>query len=127
MNKVILTGNLCRDIELKTTSNNKEFVNNCVAVRRDYKNANNEYDSDFINIVAWNAQAVYLSKYASKGDRVELVGRWEVEKYTDSNGTQQIANKCVVESITAISKKEKTEEPKAKPTVEEIDGSDLPF
>lgn len=126
MNKVILTGNLCRDIELKTTSNNKEFITNCIAVSRDYKNANGDYESDFINIVAWNSQAVYLSKYASKGDRVELTGRWEVEKYTDSNGTQQIYNKCVVESIKAIPKpKDKTEEPKAK--IEEIDGSDLPF
>lgn len=123
MNKVILTGNLCRDVELKITANGKEFVTNCVAVRRDYKNANGEYDSDFINIMAWNSQAVFLSKFAKKGDRVEIVGRWEVERYTDSNGTQQVAHKCVVENVSAISKpKEKAEQ-----KLEEIDGSDLPF
>ena len=53
------------------------------------------YDSDFINIMAWNSQAVFLSKFAKKGDRVEIVGRWEVERYTDSNGTQQVAHKSI--------------------------------
>lgn len=121
MNKVILTGNICREIELKTSSSGKEYLNNCIAVRREFKNSKGEYDSDFIGFIAWNAQAVYLSRYASKGDRVELVGRWEVEKYTDSNGTQQITSKCVVESVTAISKRKETAKE------EEYTDGDLPF
>lgn len=124
MNEVILTGNLCRDIELVEYQNGKKSVNNCIAVKRDFKNAAGEYESDFINIVAWNAQAEYLKNYASKGDRAELVGSWRVEKYTDSNGTQQIANKCVVEKITAISK---PKEQKQEPILEETHGDDLPF
>lgn len=108
MNKVILSGNLCQEIELKQTQNGKSVVTNCIAVQREYKNEKGEYESDFINLVIWGAQADYLSRYASKGDRVELVGRWTVRKYTANDGTTRTVNECVVESIKAFSK-QKTE------------------
>jgi len=115
MNKVLLTGNICQDIELKQTQGGKSVVTNSIAVQREYKNENGGYDTDFINIVVWGAQAEYLSRYASKGDRVELVGRWTVRKYQANDGTNRIANECVVESIKAFSKPK--EEPKATPSV----------
>lgn len=124
MNKAIFIGNICRDIELKMTPEGKAVTTNCVAVRREYKNANGEYESDFINIVAWGAQAEYLNKYARKGDTVGLVGRWQTRKYTNSYGTQQTANECVVESIAALGKPPKEEQPH----FEEIpENNDLPF
>lgn len=130
MNKVILSGNLCQEIELKQTQNGKSVVTNCIAVQREYKNERGEYDSDFINLVIWGAPADYLSKYAHKGDRVELVGRWQVRKYTANDGTTRTVNECVVESIKAFSrqpKQESQQEPYT-PKFEEIkDGGDLPF
>ena len=107
MNKVILSGNLCQDNELKQTQNGKSVVTNCVAVQREYKNEQGAYDSDFINLVVWGAQAEYLHRYANKGDRVELVGRWTVRKYTANDGTTRTVNECVVESIKAFSKQTK--------------------
>jgi single-strand DNA-binding protein len=104
MNKVILSGNLCQDVEVKQTQNGKAVVTNCVAVQREYKSPNGEYESDFINIVVWGAQADYLGKYASKGDRVELCGRWMVRKYQVTDGSTRVANECVVESIKAFRK-----------------------
>ena len=131
MNKVILSGNLCQDIELKQTTSGKSVVTNCIAVRRDYKSANGEYESDFINLVVWGAQAEYLSKYASKGDRVELCGRWTVRKYTANDGTTRTANECVVESITAFSKPTVNQSnymPDAyKTDFEEVNDQNLPF
>lgn len=137
MNKVILTGNLCQDIELKQTNTGKGVVTNCVAVKRDYKNESGEYESDFINLVIWDAQAEYLSKYGHKGDRAELVGRWQVRKYTANDGTQRTVNECVVESISVFSKQPKEEsynpygQPNFKnnqPNFEEIKtDDDLPF
>lgn len=130
MNKVILTGNLCRDIEVRQTQSGKEVVLNSIAVSRDYKNANGEYESDFINIVVWGASAVYLSKYASKGDRAELVGRWQVRRYEDSNGMQQTVNECVVESIKVFSKPKAESNERRKATVEDlqpVEEDDLPF
>lgn len=104
MNKVIISGNLCQDVELKQTQGGKSVVSNCVAVQREYKNANGEYDSDFITIVVWDKQAEYLSRYGSKGDRVELVGRWMVRKYQAADGSTRTVNECVVESIRVFAK-----------------------
>ena len=109
MNKVIITGRLCQDVELKRSTGGKSVVTNSVAVQRDYKNAQGEYDSDFINIVVWNSQAEYLSKYAHKGDRVEIVGRWMVRKYQANDGTNRTANECIVESVTAFNRQPKQE------------------
>lgn len=104
MNKVILSGNLCQDVTLKQTNGGKNVVTNCIAVQREYKSPNGEYESDFINIVVWDKGADYLSKYAGKGDRVELVGRWTVRKYTANDGSTRTVNECVVESIKAFRK-----------------------
>ena len=49
MNKVFIRGNLTKDVELRITQNDKKIARFSVAVRRDIKNANGEYESDFLN------------------------------------------------------------------------------
>lgn len=127
MNKVILTGNLCREIELRQTESGNEVVSNCVAVRRDYKNANGDYESDFINIVVWGAQAKYLSEYAGKGDRVELAGRWQTRQYTNAQNVTITVNEVVVESISVYKPRVVTEQPKQTSNEFEVSNDDLPF
>lgn len=127
MNKVILTGNLCRDIELKQTQSGKAVLSNCVAVRRDFKNSAGEYESDFINITVWGASAEYLAKYGNNGDRVELVGRWRVDT-ADNNGQKQYYHKCEVEQITVFSREKKEEtQDSVNDRLEAIDDNKLPF
>lgn len=100
MNKVILSGNLCRDVETRSTSTGKTVTSNCIAVRRDFKDtATGEYLSDFVNFTAWSQQAEYLAQYAHKGDRVELVGRWTNRTYTAKDGTEKKVDEVQVESI----------------------------
>lgn len=128
MNKVILSGNLCKDVELRVTQTGTSVASNCIAVRRDFKSPNGEYETDFINLVAWRTQADYLSNYAKKGDRVELVGRWTVRRYQDASGQTKTANEVVVESISIISKPQGSvkEEPTNEPPIDFTD-NDLPF
>ena len=122
MNRVCLSGNLCKDVELKKTSSKKAVVSNTIAVSRDFKNDDGEYETDFIDIVVWEKTAEYLSKYAKKGDRIELVGKWQVRKYQTSDGKNRVVNECVVEWLKITnSKKQEEVHP-----VEEDDGS-LPF
>lgn len=134
MNKVIITGRLCQDVELKQSTGGKSVVTNCVAVQRDYRNAQGEYESDFINIVVWNSPAEYLKKYGNKGDRVEIVGRWTVRKYQTQQGENRTANECVVESVQVFNRQPKQESntyiPDAytQPQYEEMQtDQDLPF
>ena len=103
MNQVSLTGNLVRDIETKVVGE-KKVVSNCVAVNRERKNANGEYESDFINIVVWEKQAEYLESKAHKGDRVELTGRLQVRSYKNKDGADVKATEVVVEKISVFQK-----------------------
>lgn len=130
MNKVILSGNLCQDVEVMKTITGKSVVSNCIAVQREYKNESGNYDSDFINIVVWGAQAEYLHRYAHKGDRVELCGRWSVRKYQANDGTNRTVSECTVESIKAFSRQPKAETAAEAPApnFEELAvGDDVPF
>ena len=102
MNKVALSGNLCKDIELKTTSSGKASLNNTIAVKRDYKNAEGEYESDFINLVFWGNQAEYVDKYLSKGSRINVVGRIQTRNYENNNGDKVYVTEVVVENVEGI-------------------------
>ena len=130
MNKVILTGNIVRDIEERQTQGNNTVVSNCIAVRRDFKNDKGEYESDFINFVAWGNQATYLAKYAAKGDRIEIVGRWQVRTYQDQYNNNRQANEVVVESITVYNTKPtdpQQNQPQKQNQPNNFDNSDLPY
>ena len=126
MNKVILTGNICKDIVLKESEKGNKVIANTIAVRRGYKNAKGEYDADFINFVCWNGQAEYLNDYAKKGDKIELVGRWQVRSYEDSQGLNKQINEVIVESLNIlVSKSEEKEESVNKEKVDKKKDKDM--
>lgn len=130
MNKVILSGNLCKEIELRKTTSGKSVTTNSIAVRREFKDGNGEYSTDFFNIVVWGQAAEYLSKYGGKGDRVELCGRVQNRTYQATDGTNREVTEIQVENISVFSNTKK-EEPEAQEKenatyIEDID-SDLPF
>lgn len=110
MNKVVLSGNLCKDVELKTTSSGKATLTNSIAIKRDFKNADGEYESDFVNLVFWGNQAEYVDKYLSKGSKIGVVGRLQTRTYENNNGDKVFVTEVVVESVEGFStpKKENT-------------------
>ena len=65
-NSVCLTGRLSKDVELKTFDNGDRAANFSLAVQRNYKNKQGEYDCDFINCSAKNTTADILLKYFKK-------------------------------------------------------------
>lgn len=125
MNKVLLTGNLCKDIQKQTTTNGVTYSQNCLGVQRSIKDAEGNYITDFINIVLWRQQAEYLEQYASKGDLVEVVGSWTVRKYQDDNGNTKLINECLVEHIKILRNKPQEAKQPLKEATESND--DLPF
>lgn len=110
MNKVILIGNICHNMEIRYTANNIAVLQNSIAVRNDFKNANGEYDSEFINIVVWRQTAEFLSKYASKGSKVLVEGRLTTRSYDKQDGTKGYIAEVVAEKVELLeSKKPNTE------------------
>lgn len=106
MNVVILTGNLTRDPIVTKTSAGVPCASGSIAVKRDYKNQNGDYETDFIDFVAYRAQAEYLAEYAKKGGRVEIHGSWRTRKFTDQSGNNRIANDVEVDAVTYFPKNE---------------------
>lgn len=85
MNKVILMGRLTHDPELRTTQSGISSCRFTIAVNRNYKNQNGEYDADFISCVAWRQTAEFISRYFSKGSMICISGSLRTGSYTDKN------------------------------------------
>ena len=73
-NLVVLTGRLTADPELKTTPNGVSVTSFSIAVQRKQKNSNGEYETDFINIVAWRQTAEFITKHFTKGSLIGIEG-----------------------------------------------------
>ena len=151
VNQVVLIGRLTRDIELKMGSNNREVASFTIAVNRNFKNANGEYDADFINCVAFGNQAKFMDNYLSKGRLISVVGRINTRNYENTMGQRVYVTEVIAEQISPLdSRREATEinnvdpyevyeqnyvQPQKEETIspydfmdiDEIDDSDLPF
>ena len=99
MNKVILTGRLTQTPELKTTNTGASVLQFSLAVRRSFKNTDGEYDTDFINCVAWRQTAELIAKYFAKGDGITISGAIQTRKYTAKDGSDRKAVEVVVGEI----------------------------
>lgn len=114
MNSIVLTGNLTKDIELRHTKNGVAVATFNLGVRRDYKNENGEYESDFPSCIAYKQTAEYLSKYAKKGDKIEVAGRLQTRTY-EKDGEKRYATEVIVEKGSMLNRIEKQAEKKANP------------
>lgn len=100
MNKIILNGNICRDIEVNHY-NDRKVVRNSIAVRRDFKNKDGEYDTDFFDFSVWGSQAEFIEKYAKKGDKISIIGKLQNNNYEDEQGVHY-RNVIQVENIEIL-------------------------
>ncbi|MBQ6998734.1 MAG: single-stranded DNA-binding protein [Clostridia bacterium] len=96
MNKVILMGRLARDPELRSTPNGVSVCTFALAVSRRFKNANGEYDADFINCVAWRQTAEFISKNFAKGRMLGVVGSLQTRSY-DKDGQKRYVTEVSVD------------------------------
>ncbi|QDX92036.1 single-stranded DNA-binding protein [Brevibacillus laterosporus] len=104
MNRVILIGNLARDVELKYTTNGVPVATFTLAVNRRVQNGQNE--ADFINIVVWRQLADLCANYLSKGKKCALEGRLQVRSYDDQDGKKRFVTEVVAENVQFLSSKD---------------------
>lgn len=105
MNKIFLTGNTTKEVEKQD-----KFSKVSIAVKRDFKNANGEYDSDFFDLVAFNHQSEFMSKYVHKGDKIAIAGRLQIRQYNAQDGTKRKVYEIVVDNIENLSPPQKKQE-----------------
>lgn len=98
MNKVILMGRLTRDPEVRYTQTNNTMVATfSLAVNRRFIRQGEERQADFINIVAWNKTAEFVSKYFKKGQQVAVIGRLQTRTWDDDKGQKHYITEVIAE------------------------------
>ncbi|WP_371246811.1 single-stranded DNA-binding protein [Mycoplasmopsis agassizii] len=95
MNHVSIVGRLTADPVLSKGASGIEYLRATVAVNRPFKSRTGETIADFIGFSAWNQTAVYLSKYAKKGDIISILGSIETSTYTNPNDNKLVYNQTV--------------------------------
>ena len=96
INRVILTGNLTKDNELKDAGTTK-ILRNTLAVKREFK----KDETDFINITAFNKTAELIAKYTQKGSKLLIQGRLQIGSY-EKDGVKRSTADIIVENIEFI-------------------------
>lgn len=87
-NKVMLMGNLTRDVEIRHTSSNTAVGNFGLAVNRKYKTQSGDQREEvtFVDCEAWGRTAEVMAQYLSKGRPVFIEGRLKLDQWEDRNG-----------------------------------------
>ena len=132
INHATLVGRLTRDVDLKYTNNGTAVASFTVAVDRNFKNAQSERETDFINCIMWRKAAESFAKYTHKGSLVGVEGQIQTRTYDNKQGQKVYVTELVVDQFSFLDPK-KTDAPAQMnskpvgpaPTV--VNNDDLPF
>lgn len=111
MNKVILTGRLTAEPELKYTSNDKAYTRFTLAVNRNFKKENGESEADFISVIAWEKRAETICKYVKKGNKIGIDGRIQTGSYDKEDGNRGYLTDVIVNGLEFLESKSKDDRP----------------
>lgn len=103
-NKVILMGNLTRDVEMRTTQSGQSVANFSLAVTRSWRDQNGQQQdqTSFINCVAWGKPGEIIAQYVQKGAPLLVSGRLDQRSYDDKDGNKRTAVEVVVEDFNFV-------------------------
>lgn len=105
MNRVLLTGRLTRDPELRTTAGGKAVAQFSVATH-EYVGGGKE-KSEFHNVVTWDRLAETCGRYLGKGQQVAVEGRLQTRTWDDDQGKRHWKTEIVASSVEMLSGRRK--------------------
>ena len=134
MNKVIISGRICNELELRYTSNEKEYCQFNIAVARDKEH------TDFVKVATFGGTAKLISEYCKKGDKILVEGAITTSQY-EKDGHKVYDTSITANRIEFLEqRKEETKEIKrvnndpfeemgkiVAPSDIQIEDKDLPF
>ena len=110
LNQSVLVGRLTSDLEVRETETGKHISTITLAVPRSYKNENGEYETDFIDVILWNAAMEKAIEYCRKGDLIGIRGRIQTSSYVAEDGTTRKCTEVIAEKITFLDSKKNEED-----------------
>jgi single-strand DNA-binding protein len=111
INRVVLTGNLTRDPELRTTPSGTSVCSLRIAsnTRRKDGSGNWVEKPNFFDVTVWGAQGENCANYLSKGRPIALDGRLEWREWEDPNGNKRQAVDIIADSVQFLGSREGAE------------------
>jgi single-strand DNA-binding protein len=114
LNQVVLVGRIVKTPELRVTETGKKTATVTLAVPRNYKNMNGEYDTDFLDCTLWTNIAENTTEYCQTGDMVGVKGRIQTRVIQNEDGSKKKKTEIVAEKVTFLAqspnKKEQSKE-----------------
>ncbi len=106
-NKVILVGNLTRDIELRYAQSGSAIAKTAIATSRRYTASNGEKREEvmFIDITFFGRSAEIANQYLRKGSKVLVEGRLIFEQWVDQTGGKRSKHTVSVETMQMLDSK----------------------
>ncbi|MFA9240291.1 MAG: single-stranded DNA-binding protein [Candidatus Paceibacteria bacterium] len=103
-NKVIMVGNLTRDIELKYLPTGSAIAKSAIATSYKYKSTTGEQKDEvcFLDFNIFGRSAEIANQYLKKGSKVLLEGRLVFEQWTDSTGGTRSKHSLRVDTMKML-------------------------
>jgi len=102
-NKIILAGNLTRDIELIYTQSGTGIAKTAIATSRKFtSNGEKKEEVCFVDVTFFGRSAEVANQYLRKGSKILVEGRLSFEQWTDNNGQKRSKHSVIVESMQML-------------------------
>ena len=108
LNEVVLMGRLTAKPVINQTKSGTLVTSFTIAVDRRYQRE--EKQTDFINCVAWQKTAEFISKYFDKGDMIALTGEIQTRSWDKPDGTKGYATEVIIKNVSFCGGKNNTNE-----------------
>jgi len=107
VNKIILVGNLGKDVELRYTPSGDAVASFSMATTERYKKKNGEKvdETTWHNLVVWRQLAEVCAKYLHKGSKIYVEGKVSNRSYDDRDGVKKYISEVIVKEMTMLDKK----------------------
>ena len=127
INKVIITGNLTRDPELRTTQSGTSVLALGVAVNERVKQGDEWVDyANFVDCTMFGARAEAVSKWLSKGSKVAIEGRLKWSGW-EKDGHKRSKLEVIVDEIEFMSKSDGSSNTTKSASSPDIYDDQIPF
>jgi len=105
-NKVVLVGNLTRDIELRYSQSGMAIAKTAIATSRKF-NSNGEKKEEvmFIDLTFFGRSAEVANQYLRKGSKILVEGRIQFDQWVDQNGGKRSKHSIAVETMQMLDSK----------------------
>jgi len=105
VNKVLLTGRLTRDPELRSLASGSSVATFGVATNE--FRGNGKEHAEYHNVVVWDRLAQVCGQYLGKGQQVAIEGRLQTRQWDDDRGTRHWKTEVVATSVEMLSGRRK--------------------